>query len=389
MIPILLATSSITIVLLVGYIQEYMRLHTMPHLPYPATAEPYRPYISLLIPARNEARNIARLLEGALRQQYDAYEVIVVDDHSIDATPDILAHYAARDPRLRVVHGDPLPSGWMGKPYACVQAADAARGEWLIFLDADTIPLPTFVAALVSFVQKQEYDMVTVFPFMELGSFWERFILPPFITLLHAVFPFHRLNAPDVRSDEVMAIGQCICVRRDAYTAIGGHTAVRGEVLDDVMLARALHHAGFRTAAMLGLRDLRVRMYTSGREVVAGLTKNAVAGFKSAGNRVLWQSIRLFGLALLPLVLLAWGVTMLALDRGEWAWVVCVHSLVVYAGASSFWGLLLHRRYALPWNYAVLWPFGLVCYGLITVRSLWKIRNGQGIEWKGRTYVGT
>lgn len=381
-------TSIATLLLLALLAHEYMQLQRLPHLVYPRTLWTNPPLVSLLIPVRNEARSIARCLDGVLSQSYHPYEVVVVDDHSTDATPTILAQYAARDTRLRVIQSNPLPAGWTGKCHACQQAADAAHGEWLLFLDADTAPQPDLVAALVSHTQHTQHDMITVFPFLELGSFWERLILPPFFTLIRTIFPFERLNAPDVRPDEVIANGQCILIHRPAYDAIGGHGVVRNAVLDDVMIAQTVRRAGFRTGAVMGLAHLRVRMYTNGREVVEGLTKNAIAGYKSGGTRSVIGGIRQFALALIPPILLAWGIGLVIVRDDVLAWAVFAHALVVMLVAYNLWRILLHRLHALPWVYALFWPFGLISYGMITLRSLWMIRSGRGVVWKGRTYAG-
>ncbi len=386
---IFLLTTTISVLLLYGFAQEYVRLRLTPHLTNPDLAHvPGRPLVSILIPARNEEHTIARCLDGILKQTYGTYEIIVVDDNSTDATPDVLAHYATQQATMRIVAGTPLPPNWAGKCHACQQAAAVAQGEWLLFLDADTMPQPELVAALLTHAYRWQLDMVTVFAFMELGSFWERIILPPFGALLNTIFPFQRINAPDAQPEEIIANGQCIFVRREAYETIGGHGAVSNELIEDVMLARALKLSGFRISAVQGLNELRVRMYTNRHEVVEGLTKNAVAGYNSGGSRSAWGGLRIFALALLPWCLLASGFLLLMSYGTIQAWAVMLHGIVVTTVAMLFWSIFLRQRYALPWYYALLWPFGLLCYGAITIRSLWKIRSGRGVLWKGRTYAG-
>jgi glycosyltransferase involved in cell wall biosynthesis len=342
----------------------------------------------VLIPARNEAHNIGRCLDGILAQQYAPYEVIVVDDASTDATPEILAAYARAHAHIHVVQSGDLPPGWLGKPHACQQAACHARGEWLLFLDADTVPQPALLAALLAHARQGQLDLLTVFPFLELGSFWERVILPQFQTLIRATFPFERLNAPDVRPDEVVANGQCILVRRAAYWQSGGHAAVSSAVLEDVLLARQVRAAGFRIGVVMALAHLRVRMYTNGREVLEGLTKNAVAGYASGGDQSAWAGMRQFLLILVPMWLTAGAVGLQVYDGAVRAWLVSGYALLVWLVAFSFWAILLQRFYALGWWYALLWPFGMLCYGVIALRGFWRIRSGRGINWKGRTYAG-
>ncbi|NTU85951.1 MAG: glycosyltransferase, partial [Chloroflexales bacterium] len=304
---VLLAAGA-ALLILAGYWRDWARLYRLPRLSPPEPPPAPAPLVSVLVPARNEERAVGRCVAAALSQSYPACEVIVVDDGSTDRTPAILAGMG--DARLRVLRGRPLPPGWVGKCNACQQLGEAARGEWLLFLDADTAPSADLVAALLTHARRRGLDLVTILPFLELETFWERAVLPPFLSLIADLFPFERLERPDARPDEVMANGQCILVRRAAYEAIGGHAAVRDEVLEDVRLAQAIRRAGFRVGGGEGLAYLRVRMYTNGREVVAGLTKNAAAGYRSGGGRSLAAALRLLALAYGPLCLLGWGVAL-------------------------------------------------------------------------------
>ena len=380
-------TSGLSLLLLALVTRDTWRLTLIPAL-RAAEAVPHAPFVSLLIPARNEAMRIERCLDGALAQTYPAYEVIVVDDGSTDATPQILSSYAAQDYRLRVIHGEALPAGWIGKCYACQQAANQAQGAWLLFLDADTAPQPGLVTALIDHAERHELDMLTLFPFMEFGSFWERVIMPPFLALINAVFPPERQNAPDVRPEEIVANGQCILVRANAYRAIGGHAAVHGEVLEDVQLAQALRKSGARTGVASGQPFLRVRMYTNGAEVVEGLAKNAIAGARSGGGRALWGGLRQFLLAFGAQWLLLDSLWLFVMQQQFLAWIVLLHGIIVLIVVLSFWALLLRRLYRQPVAYALLWPLGMLCYGCIALWALWRIWSRRGVTWKGRAYAG-
>lgn len=387
MVWLLPLVSGITLLTLFTFLRDAARMRLVPRLGQPMDPGATGPFVSLLIPARNEERNIKRCLDGALTQSYPAYEVIVVDDGSTDGTAIILAEYAARFPRLRVVAGRSLPPGWAGKPNACQQAAEHARGTWLLFLDADTAPAPGLVAALVAHTESRQLDMLTIMPFLELGSFWERVIMPVFLALIAIIFPFERMSDDDIRPEDVLANGQCIFVRREAYAAINGHEAVRDEVLEDVHLAQALRRAGFRLGCAEGMSLLRVRMYTSGAEVVAGLLKNAAAGYRSS-NRSMIAMLRLFIQAFVPLLLVATGLFLVMGQAEVPGWAIAAHGLLLFLVALSFWATLLRKMYALPWYYALLWPFGVLCYASIGAWGLWRVQSGQGVIWKGRTYAG-
>ncbi|GAB4445922.1 MAG: glycosyltransferase family 2 protein [Chloroflexi bacterium OHK40] len=381
---LLLAALSATL-LCAGYAHDWRRLQRRPRLGSGDPDAPDAPLVSILVPARNEERSIARCVSGALGQRYPNFELLVLDDGSTDGTATVLAGFT--DSRLRVLRGRPLPPGWVGKCHACQQLADAARGEWLLFLDADTAPEPELLAALLGYARRRELRLATLFPFLELGSLAERAVLPPFLALISALYPFERFEHPDARPEEVLANGQCILVERAAYEAIGGHGAVRAEVLEDVRLAQGLRAAGYRVGGAEGMDLLRVRMYHNGREVAAGLTKNAAAGYRSGGRRSAWVASRQLALAWGPLWLLGAGGALLGAGQ-QVGWPVLALGLLASGTALAYWGALYRQLYGLSPAHAVLWPFGLLAYLLIALRGMWNVQRGRGVVWKGRTYSG-
>lgn len=355
---------------------EQRRAHKVLRLAAPEPIDD-PPLISILIPARNEERSIARCVQGALAQRYPHTEVIVLDDDSTDATPAIVAELAAA-----VVQGAELPAGWVGKCHACRQLADAARGEWLLFLDADTAPGPDLAAALLSHARRHRLDLLSVTPQLELESFGERLVLPAFFNLLTTLYPLDRMERPDARPNDVFASGWCFLVRRRAYDAVGGHTAVYNEVLEDVRLGQLLRAAGYRVGGADGSAHVRLRMYRSAAEVAAGLGKNAAAGYRSGGPRTPLAIAALMARALGPFWL--WAAALGARGPGAGA----------ARGAASFglglalahWGRLYRTRYGLSQRYAPLWPVGLLAYLLIAANGMRKVWSGRGVVWKGRTY---
>jgi GT2 family glycosyltransferase len=382
-LPIIIAAISAALLLMIA--RDASRLGRAPRLVAP-DHPPSPPLISILIPARNEERSIGRCVSAALAQSYPQIEVVVVDDGSTDRTGAILAGVA--DPRLRVLAGRPLPPGWVGKCNACQQLSDAASGAWLLFLDADTVAEPDLAAALLASSTARRLDLLTIFPFLELGTFWERVILPPFLALIMALFPFEEMERPDVRPNQVLANGQCIFVRREAYAQAGGHAAVRGEVLEDVRLAQTICAAGYRVGIAEGMAYLRVRMYTSGREVAEGLMKNAAAGYRSGGGRSMWAMARLILAAFGPPWIIAVGLVGLMLRAQGVAWAALAGGGITLLAAVALRSALYRRLYRQPAAYGLLWPFGLLCYLMIAGVGMWRVRSGRGVTWKGRTYTG-
>jgi len=208
------------------------------------------PAVSIIVPARNEARSIERCVRSLLAQRYIDAEVIVVDDRSEDATPQILARLAAEFPRLRVIAGE-LPEGWVGKPWALHQGSRRARGNWYLFTDADSQHAPSGTASALAFTLGARADALSIVTGQELETFWERATLPFILAMiLYASGKLAQINDP-MQTQHALANGQYILVAREAYEALGGHEALRAEIVDDVAFARRLKADG-RFRLLLG-----------------------------------------------------------------------------------------------------------------------------------------
>jgi len=346
------------------------------------------PAVSIIIPARNEAGNIARCLEGALNQRYAAYDVVVVDDGSTDATPHILRDYARRfADRLRVVAGRPLPRGWVGKCNACLHGAHHARGEWLLFLDADTAPQPGLLAALLSFVERGRFDLVSVFPFNELCTWSERLVLPVFYQFAFTAFPLQKNLSLEAPANNVIANGQCLLVKSTAYWAVGGHAAVKDKVLEDVEFAQAVRRAGYRVGLATAFDHLRVRMYHNLGEVVQGLGKHAAAGRRASGWRAFWAVARMSLTLLGPWLLMAAGLLHAVARPAELhVWPASMAGAAALLASLWFWSARYRSWYGLPGWMALLTPIGWLIYLAIVVRGTLQVAFGRGVTWKERVY---
>jgi chlorobactene glucosyltransferase len=264
------------------------------------------PRVSVLVPVREEAANVGPCVRSLLAQDYPDLEVLALDDESTDGTAEVLMAMAQSDPRLRVLHGVPLPAGWLGKHWACHQLAQAATGELLLFVDADTRHTPQALAHAVAALQAEQADLVSVFPRQEVGSWAERLVVPIMQWSLSSFLPLglaYRLHWPRLAA----ASGQFMLFRRGAYELVGGHAAVRQNAVDDVALTRALGAKGLRWRLLDGNPYVRCRMYRSFRQVYDGFTKNLFALF--GYNVPLFLFIWLWLLTMFwePLVVLALG----------------------------------------------------------------------------------
>ncbi len=367
------------------YAHDWLRELSAPLLAPNPAAPDHGPLVSVLIPARDEAARIGRCLEGLAGQRYRSFEVIVVDDHSTDGTAGLACSYAGRLPALTVLPGAPLPEGWAGKCWACWQAAQLARGEWLLFLDADVLPRPELLAALVARATAGQRDLLTLMPLLLLGSPAERIVLPAFFALLYGLYPLQLVSDP--RSPIAFANGPCLLIRRAAYAAVGGHQAVRASILEDTELGQRVKAAGYRLEAA-GAPDLiAVRMYAGWASLAEGLTKNAVAGYRSGGTRSGLVGLRQALGAFTPWYLLGAGGLLLrawpALPLGV---VLLAHGAGLLLLALLCWGALMARRYRIGAWWGALYPLGTAIYFGLAAWGLLRLRSGRGVRWKGRVF---
>lgn len=386
MIPLLagsvwLGLSAALVITLLNQLRKYEVLRAL------ADADPAAyPPLTIIIPARNEAAAIRRCLSGLLQQTYpaDRLEVIVVDDNSTDGTGEIVRRLAETHPFLKVIEARPLPPGWLGKSHACYQAAAVARGEWLCFVDADTDSDPALALSAVAYSESARLDMLSLQPFQELVTFWERLVMPARLILAALVVDLARVR--DSRAPSAAANGQFILIRRAVYDAIGGHAAVAMEFLEDVALARLLKRAGYRIA-MIGGRDLiRTRMYTDFWSVWRGQTKNAVGIFHNLSQAAL-VALLVILLVWLPVIIpLAIASAAFPLSEngtpGVWGFGLALTGSALVIGVHL---VTITRFFHVPIIYGLLMPLAFTMIGVITLNGVFQRVAGR-IQWKERAY---
>ena len=337
------------------------------------------PMVSVLIPARNEERNIGTTLSTLARQDYPRMEIVVLNDNSADGTEAVVKERAGADPRIRLIQGGALPEGWVGKSYACHQLAGEAQGDLLLFVDADTAHEQWSVGAAVEEMRRSRADLLTVIPAQTMRTFWEKLILP----LLHySTFCFLPMPLVSVtRSPKLaMANGQFMLFRKEVYRAIGGHAGVRTAMVEDVWLSRRVKEEGYRLVIRDGTGSVRARMYRSLREIWQGFSKNLFAGFNYSlpmiGGVVVFNALT----SVLPFILLPAGI-IAGMEFAPWTAVVALQVALVLAIR-----LALAARFRLDVWTIVLHPLamGIFC-GIALNSARWVLVRG-GARWKGRTY---
>lgn len=326
------------------------------------------PRVSVIIPARNEEANLGTCLQSILAQDLRSFEVIVVNDQSTDRTKEIAQSF----PGVQVIDAGPLPAGWTGKNNAVATGARAARTDWFLFTDADTIHLPGSLERALDEAREHDVALLSYSPEQIAVTFWEMAVLPVVFAELARQYPPGKVSDPD--SPEAAANGQYLLISREAYEAIGGHAAVATSILEDVALARAVKASGRKVRFRYGADTVRTRMYRNFRQLREGWTKNLVLLFPHPG----WLALQTFSLWASYWILLFGS----AAGRAKGWWIGAEFGvalcLVLRLRSSNFtWGKIILGAL-----------FGMPMFSYLLLRS--KRAHAKGdVSWKGRTYEGT
>ena len=332
----------------------------------PVTETSGKAEVSVIIPARNEEASLGACLESLVSQSGVGFEAIVINDHSTDRTGEIAASFTG----VRVIEAGPLPQGWTGKNNAVACGVREARGEWLLFTDADTVHLPGSLGCALAEAREREAAMLSYSPEQIAVTFWEMAILPVVFAELARQYPPAKVSDP--ASPIAAANGQFILIRRETYDAVGGHAAVAGDILEDVALARWVKASGRKIRFRYAADAVRTRMYRSFAQLREGWTKNLALLFPRPG----WLAIKLLVLWILP-----WTVLSLHLAGvlADWWW------NTVFVGSSLYLVMRTNRANFTADMTIMASFFGMPMFAYLLLRS--KRMQGKGtVAWKGRTY---
>ena len=358
--------------------------------------------VSIIVPARNEQRNIWRCVTSLLEQDYESFEVIVVDDGSTDDTPLILDDIARHHPhgdKLWVLRLKDLPQGWAGKPHALHAGVQEAHGDWLLFTDADTWHAPNALCTALARATAEKIDLYSLGTKQELPGFWNKVMMPVAYLGISMQYPISKVNDPN--SAIAIANGQYILIRRSVYDIIGGYARpdLRNTLLDDRDLAHVVKQNGFRLRLEDGRDLVHVYMYSNLSATWRGWRKNAYLGSRGGLLFVLLELIGLPMVAVVPfaLPLLGWLArrtpTHFARHTSTHSGGVTPGELTL-AGSLELASVLTYRRWLdhslnIPWYYAFTYPLAAALFTGIIGESAWRVLSHKGVDWSGRTYFTT
>lgn len=345
---------------------------------------PAMPRVSVLLAAKDERDNIAPCLRSLLAQDYGNFEVIVVDDRSTDGTGEIAAEVAACDPRVKLITVDALPDGWCGKNHAIWTAARAASGSWLCTVDADCRQTSTrSLSVAVDYATAEGVDMLSILPVLKMKGFWENVVQPVCGAIL--VYWYRPVEVNDPTRPVAYANGAFMLIRREAYDAVGGHEAIRAELMEDLRLARRVKDAGFRLRVIRNDGLYEVRMYPSLADTLAGWSRIFWGAFPSR-RRLRLTMIVLALISLSPYLVGLWAWTgWLADGSAGWlaAAIVATAAAIIQIAFMARLYPLLNARRGLCWT----WPLGCVLALAALIRAYRFHGAGRSIVWRETTYT--
>lgn len=338
------------------------------------------PLVSVLIPARNEEKNIARCIESLLHQTYSNYEILVLDDNSTDATYKTLKALKKKNPsKLFIYKGLPLMDGWRGKSYAMKQLTDKARGDIFLFTDADTVHSNRSIELMLLNMKQNDADLVSGYIYQRLNTIGEKLTVPV-MYLLTAVIPMF-LNSKLKTPAFCVAIGQYIGVRRDSFFGAGGYDAIKGITTEDMYLARRFKECGYKTVFLDFSDAASCRMYNDGLSAIKGIGKN-VFDFMWKNNIVMFGIVyAILCFIILPIMNIYTEFFKCLMSGAPSGYLLAL----IFINMAFFftWSVIFHSR-RLPVYLALFYPC-IFLNLLVIVLFSWVKSNSSGYTWKGRT----
>lgn len=370
------------------YLETFRSVERDPQLKEDTFTEPLAeaPLVSIMLPARNEERNIGACLESLARLDYPALEIIVINDRSTDRTREIVEDLQKKHSNITLINNTELHEGWTGKNFALYQGAQKARGAWYLFTDADTCHHPQSLFQAMSYVLRKKMDMLTLLPLLEGQSFWEKLIQPIAGAVLLISFPIQKSNDP--ASDTAFANGQYILINKEVYREIGGHEALKQYFLEDIAMAKAVKAAGKALNVAISPDLYKTRMYKNFMEIWNGWTRIFYFIYDKRFTLLFLNMILLFVFSLLPALLFIYaGMYLLLAHTLSFPMLI----FFILAGIQVAVIRLTTFRYyriakANPY-YSLLNPIGCIVMIGILCNAIKTIFSKKGMTWRGTTYA--
>jgi len=379
LVAILIGVSAMWIVLIKSMLKTF---HESPFLDKFEKKEHEKPKVSIILPARNEEKFIEKCLDSLIKQDYDNYEIITINDSSNDSTGDIIKKYSEKFPKVVFVDAKPKPDGWMGKNWACIEGYKKASGDLLLFTDADTVHTSSVISLAVSHLLSLDLDVLTVIPRMLCLDKITKITLPMISTFLHTRFSALRVN--DTSKNTGYFFGSFFIIKKSTYDSVGTHEGVKGELVEDGALGKKVKESGFKMRMVRGehlvdavwARDMHTLWNALKRLMISFYLQNAKMAVASFFG-VLFLLFMVFPILGYSIIFFNSTDSFLMLFA-----ISCTASILVYIGGilDATKGLDLKIKYSL---FAPVGSFIVVC-GFLA--GLTQAESKTALSWRGRTY---
>jgi len=336
------------------------------------------PFVSVLIPARNEEDNIEICVNSLYNQEYPHYEVIVLNDHSTDRTGEILSELKNKYSALKIIDGAELPAGWIGKSFACHQLEKAASGEWLLFTDADTFHHSNSIRTGIESAITNNSDLLSVVPYQITKTLSEKLVIPILHFITFSLLPFYFLEKKSTKQFSI-AIGQYMLFKKTSLEKIGGYESVKNEMVEDLSMGKLIKKNDLQLILINGIEMVRCRMYRNFEQVWEGFSKNIFAGL---GFSIIGMTFTITLYLIFFIMPFYWAVYFLVSQGFSSIALICLSQ----AAINYFIRFGLSFKYKLSFISSMLHPFGVLTVILITLNSWRLIAFSSGPSWKGRSY---
>ena len=337
------------------------------------------PLVSVLIPARNEEKNIGRCLRSLIKQDYQNIEILVLDDNSSDGTGRVVEKLSKKDTRIRLIRGCSLGRGWKGKSYACHQLSREAAGEYYVFTDADTLHFPNSISSSLEALISRRLDALSVFPKQIMVSVHERMVVIFINIAVLALMPLgliRKMKSPKIS----IANGQFMLFKRSVYKSIGGHRSIKSDIVEDVAISKQVKKHGFRFMVFDGRSTVYCRMYDGFKGVVRGFSKFIFAAMNYSVIKLGVVVSFVMLLFLVPLILLPLGLYI-------FNWPLLVNVMILsQVSIVLFIRIVMTFRFKSRFTDIFLHPLSMFYIVVLSVNSVYQAKYGSGIFWKDRFY---
>lgn len=371
--------TSLSVFFLINFIINIILYKNIANYLLPESFKKSPPLVSILVPARNEAANIKRCIRSLLKQDYPNTEIIVLDDNSDDDTSLIVKELAEKNSNLKLISGKPLKQGWLGKCYACYQLAKHAKGEYLVFTDADTLHFKNSISSAIGCLVSNKLDALSAIPRQIMVGLHERMVVSwthfGILSLLPLIMVKKSKNPLFATAN-----GQFLLFKRKVYEKIGGHKSIKARVLEDIHIAKQVKRCGYRIMLFDGSTNIYCRMYRNFKDLVRGFSKFMYAAFDFKIFTMAFVVLFIIAVFLAPFILLPLGILVF-----DWSSTL-IGLLIIQIFSLLVMRTILAIRLKSRAIDVLLHPLSTAYILLICINSVLQVKFGEGVCWKDRRY---